>query len=307
MSVLVGIPTHKRPDLLRECLASVERQVGALPEVSVFVADNDANGRAGAELATELATKFRFPLASTVVDEPGISAVRNAILDEARRRKVAFVAMIDDDETASPEWLDRLLAMQRSTSADVVGGPVKYSFATPPKPSVAEARMFNKKPRPAGKSPPLRSTANFMVSARALAAADWPTFDLDFGLTGGGDTEWFMRLGRLGLRFAWAPEAVTNEGVPPERATEEWVLKRAYRAGNSNMRAALKHWPSKPLIYNLGYVALAIGSAPLLAALLLAPKRRLWVRGVWRAAAGRTAALLGRDVFEYAVRHEAKE
>ena len=60
MQVLIGIPTHKRPQLLRECLESIESQEGDLPGVRVFVADNDPKGRAGATLAAELAGSFDF-------------------------------------------------------------------------------------------------------------------------------------------------------------------------------------------------------------------------------------------------------
>jgi glycosyltransferase involved in cell wall biosynthesis len=47
VKVLVGIPTHRRPDLLRECLESVAQQEGELPNIEVFVADNDQSGREG--------------------------------------------------------------------------------------------------------------------------------------------------------------------------------------------------------------------------------------------------------------------
>ena len=114
MKLLVGIPTHKRPELLRDCLESIAAQQGDLPEIELFVADNDPKGRAGVAVVEDLKASYRFPISATTVEVPGISAVRNAILDEARRRNVDFIAMIDDDETASPEWLDQLLRAQES-------------------------------------------------------------------------------------------------------------------------------------------------------------------------------------------------
>ena len=123
MKLLVGIPTHKRPELLRKCLDSIAAQRGALPEIEVFIADNDAAGREGVNLVEQMAPGFPYPLAGAVVAQPGISAVRNAILDEAKRRGVDFIAMIDDDETASPEWLVNLLKSkgrrQPTSSADM--------------------------------------------------------------------------------------------------------------------------------------------------------------------------------------------
>src|SRR5687768_8138920 len=72
----------------------------------------------------QAARSYRLPVTSTVVEEPGISAVRNAILAEARDGGADFIAMIDDDETASPGWLAELLRIQAAFDADVVGGPV---------------------------------------------------------------------------------------------------------------------------------------------------------------------------------------
>ena len=303
--ILIGIPTHRRPELLRECLESIARQVGQLPDVEVFVADNNPAGREGIAAVDALKASYRFPISAETVPTPGISAVRNAILAEARRRNVDFIAMIDDDETASTEWLVNLLTMQRSTSADVVGGPVRYGFAAPPGPGVIESKAFRRAAKAPGRTPPLRGSGNFLVSARSLEGAGWPTFDADFGLSGGGDTEWFLRVAKLGFRFAWAPDAVATEEVPPERTTEEWILMRAYRAGNSNMRIAIRQWPSTGIVLNLGQMVLA-AFALLLAPLLLVPRHRLRLLGEWYAAAGRAAAILGRDTREYGVRHKTE-
>ena len=243
MKILVGIPTHRRPDLLRECLGSIARQQGELPAIEVFVADNDPAKREGVAVVDEMKASYKFPLSAEVAPVPGISAVRNAILGEARRRCADFIAMIDDDETASSEWLVNLLKMQQSTSADIVGAPVQYSFAAPPDQSIINSPIFHREARPGGRTSPLRGSGNFLVAARSLEKAGWPRFDDEFGLSGGEDGDWFQRLARLGMSFAWAPDASTTEHVPLERATKQWVLQRAYRAGNCNMRIAIKHWP----------------------------------------------------------------
>lgn len=305
MKLLVGIPTHRRPELLRECLESIARQQGVLPDIEVFVADNDANGREGVTTAEQMAADYRFPLSVVTVETPGISAVRNAILDEAKKRSVDFIAMIDDDETASPIWLSRLLEMQRSTNADVIGGPVEFRFAKPPDKAVLHSRAFRTRNRPGGKTSPFWGSGNFLVAAGSLARTGWPMFDEEFGLSGGEDREWFMRIAHFGLCYAWAPDASTIETVPPDRATEQWMLKRSFRCGNCNMRVAIKHWPSRELISELGKMTLVGGSAPFLTPLLLIPKVRPWLLKIWWNSAGGAAWIMGRSVQEYAERHES--
>jgi glycosyltransferase involved in cell wall biosynthesis len=306
MKLLVGVPTHRRPAMLRECLQSLAGQIGDLPDVEVMVADNDAPSAEGASVVKELATAYPLRLFARVVAEPGISAVRNAILEHARVTGADFIAMIDDDETASPNWLADLLSMQRETGADVVGGPVESRFAVAPERSIVQSRAFRTEQRPAGLTYPIRGTGNVLIATAALAKRAWPSFDSSFGLTGGGDTEWFMRLAKLNVVFAWAPTALAVETVPVERADRRWILQRAYRAGNCNMRVALKHRSARGLLGNLLNVGVTVGSAPLLAPLLLAPQRRLWLLRAWWTAAGRLAALTGGHYREYAVRHELR-
>jgi GT2 family glycosyltransferase len=253
-----------------------------------------------------MAAAYRFPLSATTVEVPGISAARNAILDEARRRGVDFIAMIDDDETASTGWLSNLLTMQRETSAEVVGGPIEFVFTTPPHRSVIDSRAFRTRGRPAGETSPFWGSGNFLISTRSLTQVDWPKFDDEFGLSGGEDREWFMRLAHLGFRYFWAPDAITFETVPPDRATGRWILQRAFRCGNCNMRVAVKHWPSRELLSELTRIAMVGGSAPILAPLLFVPKLRLWLLKFWWNAAGGMAWIIGRDVHEYAERHEGR-
>jgi glycosyltransferase involved in cell wall biosynthesis len=305
VKILIGVPTHKRPELLRACLESIEALVGVEANVQVLVADNDPQGRAGAKLAGELAGDFPFRLTSTVVEEPGISAVRNAILDEAKRWAADFIAMIDDDATASTDWLSELLRVQLETGADAIGGPVEFVFTVPPPPAVINSRIFWLPSREEGLTTPLNDSANFLVDTRALAKAGWPTFDPDFGLTGGGDSEWFIRLSKVGFRFAWALKAVVHETVPPDRATARWVAKRAFRLGNSSMRIWFRHRSRGFNTLTLGKSALILALAPLASPALLHPVWRAKLTMRWCRAAGKITALLGGAYREYAERHGA--
>jgi succinoglycan biosynthesis protein ExoM len=262
MSVLVGIPTHKRPDLLRQCLDSIAAQEGDLPPVRVFVADNDAKGQEGSRLAQEVAAGYRFPISSTVVAEPGISAVRNAILDEARREGDEFIAMIDDDETASPQWLSELLRVQAEYGADVVGGPVEPRFAV--QPSKLALDYWVRAPVPEGRCKDIYGTGNCLVATSLLSRLDWPQFDLAFGLTGGGDTEWFERLAALGAISAWSPRSITSETVPAERSTDAWVIRRTFRYSTTGARILVLHRKWRKLTPLVGWAIRDLALSPLI-------------------------------------------
>jgi succinoglycan biosynthesis protein ExoM len=70
------------------------------------------------------------------------------------------------------------------------------------------------------------------------------TFDPDFGLSGGGDLELFLRMSEAGARFYWCDEALTYEYYPPERARFRWLLQRTFRRGMVYTRIDKKRRPA---------------------------------------------------------------
>jgi len=299
MEVLVGIPTHKRPELLRKCLESIEAQEGELPDIRVFVADNDPTGREGDAVVAEVAPSFRFPLSSTVVEEPGISAVRNAIVAEANARGSDFIAMIDDDETASRRWLTELLEAQVRYGADVVGGPVHFDLQG----DRSSEGMFWTDRRPSGPTGALFATNNNLISSAALRRLDWPQFDQQFGLTGGGDLEWFTRIGKLGASFAWNADALVSEVVPRGRRNLNWFLKRQFRVGENQIRVARLHGTRKDVAKLVVEGVATLVASPVRAVVVRGPAKRNELLRHFARSVGRFAGLLGVRYREYAVQH----
>ena len=94
-SVSVVIPTHDRPDMLREAIRSVLAQTYA--PLEIIVADNGPQGE-GAAVASEFGDRVIL----IRVADPGPSASRNAGIERARGDYVAF---LDDDDLWHPEKL----------------------------------------------------------------------------------------------------------------------------------------------------------------------------------------------------------
>jgi hypothetical protein len=130
-------------------------------------------------------------------------------------------------------------------------------------------------------------------------------FDLRFALTGGEDREFFTRLARAGKNFAWSDDAIVHAWLPATRASLVWALKRAYRAGNSDMRVMLEQGMSFDMrAREIAKIIGAIVLAPFAYVLFIADASRSAdaIRRVFRAA-GKTAAFFGRYYNEYAVTH----
>lgn len=123
----VCICTFRRPDGLLNLLAGLDKQQFSAvpaPSITLVVVDNSPEG--GAKLTCQ-AQQWAWPLHYVHEPRPGISYARNTAL-AAVPPGTDFVAMIDDDETPAPHWLDRLLHAQSRSGADVVVGPAIPEF-----------------------------------------------------------------------------------------------------------------------------------------------------------------------------------
>jgi GT2 family glycosyltransferase len=300
-SILIGIPSFRRPDGLRNLLASLESQEGVDAEhIEVFVADNDPDRREAQQVYRELACEFRWPLTCKIVDEAGISAARNAILERARETGADLVAMLDDDEVTSPKWLSELLRAEQRFGADVVAGPVKPNFEHPASRSMRNSGLFAVPDHCEGFLSIIRGAGNILISSSALAAVGWPNFDPSFGLTGGEDHEFFLRVRELGFRFAWAPRAEAFEAIHACRLRRSWILRRAFSLGHTDTRIRRHRGDTMGLLVSLTKAAALLVSAPVGAVLLILPSRRLWILAKWSRSFGKLAALMGFQWHEYA-------
>ena len=123
--VSIVIPTFRRPELLRLAVESCLKQTNELRlRCEIVVVDNSPE-----ESARPMVEKFAkvstLPITYVSAPKPNISLARNAGLERSRAPLVAF---LDDDEQASPAWLDHMVRVQRQYDADVVFGPVVPSF-----------------------------------------------------------------------------------------------------------------------------------------------------------------------------------
>ncbi|MBB2971353.1 glycosyltransferase family 2 protein [Mesorhizobium sp. RMAD-H1] len=227
----IGVCTYRRPEL-ETTLHSLGRL--EMPEdcrVRVIVADNDVEPSAE-KLVARIASTLPFELSYVHCPASNISIARNACLDASDGD---FIAFIDDDETASEDWLAHLLATAEDTGADAVLGPVQASYG-------ADAPRWMRKgdfhsTYPVWVKGEIRTgyTCNVLLR-RASSLVAGRRFSLALGRSGGEDTQYFSELHEAGGRIAYAPEAWVHEPVPAERARFSWLSRRRFRVGQTHGR-----------------------------------------------------------------------
>lgn len=306
--IIVCIATCNRPQGLRRTLESIAAlETGH--QLEVLVADNDAQRQEGLAVVEKLAAQgYRWPIDALLVAERGIPLVRNALVAAALARPgVTHVAMLDDDEAASPQWIDAMVDAAQQWDADVVGGAVLREMDSALAPWAAKHPLLQAKRR--GRSGPVAlvdSTANVLISASALRAMGDRPFDERMALTGGSDKQLFSRMARKGFRFAWAEDALVTELIPASRVTAKWLLMRGYRLGMTDMMVERFH---------KGRLRTLAGETPRIAAGLLVGTlgtvatldhgKRIVRLGKLYRAAGKIAGLAGIQYEEYRKVHGA--
>ena len=96
------------------------------PPFDLLVVENDPG--AGAKPAVDAFTAQLPPhITLTYLHEPkaGVANARNAAADKVRTRYIAF---LDDDQTAAPDWLKSMLACAARYPAAVAFGPVRAAL-----------------------------------------------------------------------------------------------------------------------------------------------------------------------------------
>ena len=229
--VAVIIPTMRRPAFLERALKSVFAQRGVAHRLaSIVVVANDPQGSA-ASLCGRLTADSPVPLVYRHEPRPGVSTARNAGLAATISPLIAF---LDDDEAATPHWLDRLIRARETLDCDVVFGPIHGRAPASTGWTRRYLEVFFGRQGPA-KTQLLDHAYgcgnSLMLRATALPG-DAP-FDPKTDASGGEDDALFSALAMRGGTFGWACDAWVDEFAPAHRATLNYALTRAFAYGQS--------------------------------------------------------------------------
>lgn len=238
---VVCLPAFRRPEHLRLTLASLASQTTAR-RFAIVIVENDARGRASAAEAANFLASCAQPALCVIEPRQGNCHAINAAFDTARAAfpQAGSFLMIDDDEIAAPDWLERMMASAESTGADIVGGPVMPDFADAKHGRLGRHPAFRPAYDRSGPVPVIYGSGNCLIKRHVFERLADPSFDVRFNYLGGGDTDFFARCRELGLRFFWNADAMIRETVPQARTRPGWLLRRGLRIGAINYHVQWK-------------------------------------------------------------------
>ncbi|SMO91227.1 glycosyltransferase [Paracoccus laeviglucosivorans] len=232
MRIDILMCTFRRP-MVVETIESIGRMRGLEQhKLRLIIADNDDTDSARA-VVTQAAKSLPFPLIYVHAPARNISIARNACLDAVT--DADWIASLDDDEIAPPDWLAEMLAAATSAGVECAIGKVVADYPQGTPKWVRELDYHSSFPEL--ERVPTANSGNAIMRWKGMAWCK-ERYDLQRGTTGGEDTEFFLRLTRMGMRTVAAPRGILNEVVPPNRQTLEWLANRRFRMGQTHIITA---------------------------------------------------------------------
>lgn len=302
MNISICIATYRRPHQLRALLGDLAVQTRVPAELVLI--DNDAVGSARTVVGQAVAEGLPFPVRYAIQPVKNIALSRN---DSVRLAQGDWLAFIDDDERAPPDWLQQLAATAERFGADGVLAPVLPVLPDHAPAWLRRGRFYHwPRLRTGAVVPPHQLRfGNLLLRGEPLRRLR-PLFDPAFGLTGGEDGDLLSRLVLGGARLVWCDRAAVREPVAASRLSLRWLLLRSLRGGQDFARLVLsgRHGP----VGRLGRLRLFVRSlaqlllASLLALLCLPLGRHVAAHWLTKASAnlGKLSTFLGLHYREYA-------
>jgi succinoglycan biosynthesis protein ExoM len=227
--ITVLVPTFHRPEGALAAGRSVLAQVNAA-DFEILLVDNDV-GQSGARAAQTLSQESHVPFRYAVEAAPGVANARNKAVSLANGD---FIAFLDDDEVAKPNWLHDMMAAHIATGADVVFGPIEARLpANSAQPHAyfkaffsrlldGETRLIEK---PFG-------CGNSLLKRDTVLRGPTP-FNPATNETGGEDDLLWQDVRAWGGTFGWAHTAWVYEDVPESRASWSYFTRRSFAYGHN--------------------------------------------------------------------------
>ena len=240
------VATYNRSASLIRALESVAQQNAPASEWECVVINNNSTDDTQERFAEFAAAHPDLNMRMVTELRQGLSFARNRGIRES---EAEYIAIIDDDERISPDFITSYISLFDSTpDAVAAGGPIvaEYPSGRPRWMShfterpVANTMYFGDKVRefPEGRIP-----GGGNMALRRSAVRRYGVFDTSLGyvgesLVGGEECDLFERLRIAEAKYYYVPTAVMYHIIPPEKLTANYLSRLSYNIGVSQLRRA---------------------------------------------------------------------
>lgn len=265
-TITVVVITFNRAPMLAKTLASLVELDTTLPSGESFTYEVVVVNNASTDNTQEVIDGYvsETPRGSAMrirtfyEEEPGVAPARNRGLRESHSEWVAFH---DDDQTAHPEWLAKLVELAQRKRVKVVGGAVKLSLPEGTNRELApqcrtllgervgwdEEAPYTRKRVP--------GTNNVLIHQSVFDEVGVFNTGLKVG---GSDADLYRRIRNAGHTAWYTPESIVYHMIPEKRLGNDYMKWTATRHG---MHLALREYLDWGPAKLAGMIVLRVGQA----------------------------------------------
>lgn len=257
MKLSIVICTYNRAFIVTECIDSLLHQSASTELYEIIIVNNNSTD-ATPQIAESYARKYDH-IRTVTETEQGLSHARNRGVVEA---KGEWVAYLDDDAKAAPNWIERILYIVDHYPFDCFGG-IYLPWYRDGKPRWykdeygSNTHIYDK----TGILPQncYFSGGNSVFRKAMLQAADG--FSGKLGMKGkkifyGEENLMQLNLRQLGHTIGFDPELIIYHYVPFYKQSVFWFYKSAYQSGAAGWITYKKRVSPRLLFVNLAAIFL---------------------------------------------------
>ena len=233
ISVSIIICTRNRPDLLKECIQSLLKQINYAEKIELLIIDNASDNNNTEKVCSNF-IKQSSRIKYLKEPEIGLSIARNRGMEEAI---YDWVCYMDDDALAHEKFIERLFYLIQNYSFDAVGG-MFYPWYRKPKPKWL-SNKFGEMPLffdGVGLLNENQYIAGGICAFKKDCAIRAGRFPENIGMRGaiigyGEENHLQIRMREMGYTIGFDSKWIIYHLVAEYKYTVSWHLKRFYAKG----------------------------------------------------------------------------
>lgn len=239
MNLLIAVCTRQRPRMLHKCLVSILSEIrraqsgqhGGTFNIELILVENDSQDYSRA-LIEGLSQEFSFPISYNLETTIGIASARNKALSVIAQSSADWACFIDDDATIGPNWLSDWAEELTLNNASVFQGPIQFQYEAG---GAACLQTLISPAKPRGRTLKTAATCNTLFAVSLITQGQL-SFNEEFNLTGGEDSEFFYRVADTGAKIVAVDKPKVYEHVPISRQGLRYILRRHFSVGVNQVR-----------------------------------------------------------------------
>ena len=238
--ISIVICTHNRAGLFSRAVESALAQTLGRERFEILVIDSCSTDETAGLMREKF---FGLPNLRYIQEARlGVSNARNTGWMKARGK---YIAYLDDDATAEPEWVEQVLKIFETaeTEPGAVGGKVILNWDVPPPPWLTPGNLHALGELDFSSKPILTSDCGALIGCNVCYPKEILRgvggFDLSLGrygtvLLSGEEIDMNTRIVGMGKLLYYDPAIVVHHHVYADRLCRWWHLKRAFWQGVSS-------------------------------------------------------------------------